>query len=136
MPYISEYRRRRGFTGKNKTEEPAPEGWVKLPALDPYGPEEKALMQQLKIEEGIMYRHYGDRDKQGWYCPPLTADEVIARLPKGRYTPWDEWEVIPRDVAKQIKALGLDKAVGSRYCINPNMVNHPMVKPILESISQ
>jgi hypothetical protein len=135
MPYISNYRRRVGYTGKSKSEEPAPEGWVKLPALDPYGPEEKETMKQLAKDEGIMYRHYGDWDKAGWYCPPLTVDEVIARMPKGRRIPREQWDVIPDSAAQEIKALGLKGAIGYRPLINPNMANHPEVKPILESIS-
>jgi hypothetical protein len=134
MPYMSEYRRRWGYSGKSKSEEPAPEGYVKLPALDPYGPEEKETMKQLAKDEGIMYRHYGDWDKAGWYCPPLTVDEVIAKMPKGRAIPREQWEVIPNELAHEIKKLNIKGVVGWKATINPNMVNHPEVQPILESI--
>jgi len=131
MPHTSTYRRVHGYRGSKTGSEPAPEGYKKLPYFRPY---DAALMQQLKREYGLLWRHNDEPKKKGWYCIEHTYDEVLAKLPKS--VPKDQWVDISMDAADLLMENGFKSVLGWKRIINPDAINNPKVKLILKSISK
>ena len=123
--HISNYRRRVGYPSAAKAQ--APEGWVKLPALEP-SEKNKETMRGLKNSHGIKYCHLGDRENQGWYCSDGMFNELIELMPKERPIPKKEWIEVSYEALDKLKALGYDKPnISWRPIINPNITSDPEV---------
>jgi hypothetical protein len=127
MPHTSTYRRVHGYRGSKTGSEPAPEGYKKLPYFRPY---DAALMQQLKKEYGLLWRHNDEPKKKGWYCIEHTYDEVLAKLPKS------QWVDISRDAADLLIENGFKSVLDWKRVINRDAINNPKVEAILKSISK